>query len=110
MSSDHLVSLLIGAGLSVERAQETAGIIVAEGYRKPRTITTREELEALPRGTVIRDAFPSTLELGSYTESVSPKWWDTMPNDGWSKDNGYTFDAIDLPATVLHIPTERASE
>ena len=39
-----------------------ADAILAAGYRKPRTITTVEELDALPERSVVRDATTDVLE------------------------------------------------
>lgn len=63
---DELVSLLWckivthgGAGASIRldanAAHVIAGTILTAGYRKPRTITTVEELDALREGAVIVD-------------------------------------------------------
>jgi hypothetical protein len=53
------------------------------GYRKPRTITTAEELDALPVGSVILDPAGLSLHKNEYT--------------GWRASNG----AKDIPADML---------
>jgi hypothetical protein len=72
----------------------TASDILAAGYRKPRTITTAEELDALPVGSVILDPIGLSLHKNAFT--------------GWCASNGakeITADMLaheSLPATVLH--------
>jgi hypothetical protein len=75
------------------RSQTIAEAILADGYRKPRTITTVEELEALPDNTVIRDSEPATLQL------VDGQWF--VPGH----DQPWYVESIDLPVTVLHEPS-----
>lgn len=45
-----------------ERDQRTADALLAAGYRRPRTITTTQELDALPFESVIRDREGHVLE------------------------------------------------
>lgn len=45
---DELTTLILG-----KTAPRAADAILAAGYRKPRTVTTDEELDALPEGTVV---------------------------------------------------------
>lgn len=64
--------------------------ILAAGYRKPRVITTDEELDTLPEGTSILDqAEKLTLEE---TSMECLEWVDRHGNACW----------VELPATVLH--------
>jgi hypothetical protein len=78
---------------------KTADAILAAGYRKPRTITTTDDLAALPVYSVVLDA-----DAIAYQHYGS---WD--PNNEtriqWSAE-GRWFDTeqIALPATVLHEP------
>ncbi|BCW47954.1 hypothetical protein [Arthrobacter sp. StoSoilB13] len=64
------------------------------GYRKPRTITTVEELDALPRGSVILDRSGLSLHKNEFT--------------GWRASNGAKDISPEMlaqeafPATVLH--------
>ena len=74
-----------------------ADAIIAAGYRKPRTITTREELDELPSGSVVvlADGEPNVLH-----------------DNGWVLPNGpggYTSWAIaqSLPATVVYEPESK---
>jgi len=74
-----------------------AHAILAAGYRKPRTITTMEELDALPDGVLI------LTEQGGYWESIK-----RMDGKNWWKEPGATFVSpssdLTLPVTVLHEP------
>ncbi len=87
-------------------AKVVAEALIAAGYRKPRIITTLDELYALPSGTVIRDSYPMVLELGRYVAGHELAWHATFPESGYGQDFGYDNDQIDLPATVLYVPTE----
>lgn len=75
-----------------------ADAILAAGYKKPRTITTAEELDALPVGSVILDPIGLSLHKNEFT--------------GWRASNGakdITAEMLQreaLPATVLYTPEE----
>lgn len=85
---------LLGSDMS-DVLDKTADAIVAAGYRKPRTITTVEELDALPEGSVIRDAFRGRV---FHRRGLA----------GW-QCAGMTLKAeIVLPVTVLHTPEQSA--
>ena len=92
---DELFQLMLGR--TTTKAVER---ILAAGYRKPRTITTAEELDALPVDTAI---------IGT---SHEPKRWPgspyaKTPNGEWfDYGNGYTVgsDDIMLPATIIFEP------
>jgi hypothetical protein len=70
-----------------------ADALIEAGYRKPRTITTAEELDALPNGSVLIDSAGDVAQLrgglwcGYETSPMSP-----------SRQAKY------IPATVLHEP------
>ena len=72
----------------------TMEVILAAGYRKPRIITTAEELDALPVGSVILDQVGLSLHRNAFT--------------GWCSSNGAKEIPMDmlmqeaLPATVLY--------
>lgn len=66
--------------------------MIAAGYRKPRTITTVEELDALPEGTQIVDAC-ERLALEE-TSIGCLEWVDRHGNSCH----------VELPAIVLHEP------
>lgn len=69
-----------------------ADAIIAAGYIKPRTITTVEELDALPEGAVILPRFGRTWRRGLVA-------WDSGVYR-WSSDSVASHGA--LPATVLY--------
>lgn len=84
-----------------QQDRELADAILAAGYRKPRTITTVEELDALPDGAVIVDA-----DKNAYTalkRADGTNWW----NAALTYADGT---AIALPATVLHEPKAEAAQ
>lgn len=70
--------------------------ILAAGYRKPRTITTAEELDALPVGVVILDSYSDTCRKNQYGS------WQSFDEP----DETYSTRSIEgcLPATVLYEP------
>jgi hypothetical protein len=78
------------------RCVKAAESATAAGYRKPRTVTTAEELDALPVGSVLLDPIGISLHKNAFT--------------GWCASNGgkeipLEMLAVDgLPATVLYIP------
>lgn len=76
--------------------------VLADGYRQQRTISTVEELEALPVGSVIlyggrswQRYVPQTISGYTY------KTWQ-CPDGGFVRNSG--GGAFILPATVLHEP------
>jgi len=74
--------------------------ILAAGYRKPRTITTVDELDALPNGTVV---LSESYRSGIDGTAVSfQRWYD----GDWHRGarSGSTHPDNFLPATVLHEP------
>lgn len=86
---------LLGGDMSAV-LDKTADAILAAGYTKPRTITTAEELDALPFGSVILDPIGLSLHKNEFT--------------GWRASNGAKGITLDmlaneaLPATVLYEP------
>lgn len=76
-------------------SRKYADKILAAGYRKPRTITTIQELATLKSDAVVRDSDCRVLEL---------MWDDGGPY--WSgMGDGDFFNPPTLPATVLYEPT-----
>jgi hypothetical protein len=72
--------------------------ILAAGFKKPRTVTTVEELDALPLGSVVRCGHGRVYER-DYVET-NPRdttWW---IETGSTKD--YQSSSIELPATVIY--------
>ena len=77
-----------------EAEEQMADAILAAGWRPPaRTVTTEEELDALPEGTVVRD------HDGAVAENWDCTWFST---DGYR----YLHETSAFPATVLYEPKE----
>jgi hypothetical protein len=97
---DDLAKVIAGTRFKVgtRRSQTTieqADAILAAGYRKPRTITTVEELDALPAGSMILDSDPDAL-----LRTESGGWYSVHVGDHFP----YSSSAITHPATVFHEP------
>ena len=67
--------------------------ILAAGYRKPRTITTVEELDALPVGSVAHSAAGTIASR--FDEHFGVVFGDERPFE-WAR--------LRLPATILYTP------
>lgn len=99
-ASDELAGILrrrIGGPVG-----ETVADILAAGYRKPRTITTVEELDALRVGSVVLSE-----GYGHHANQMLisfQRWWDGEWHRGARA--GSTHPDNFLPATVLHEPAE----
>ncbi|WP_309073245.1 hypothetical protein [Paenarthrobacter sp.] len=73
----------------------TADAVLAAGYRKPRRITTRKEVEALPVDTVL------------LSDTIA---YQNCGDDLWAAAGRfYGSTQITLPAYVLHEPTVHAA-
>jgi hypothetical protein len=72
--------------------------ILAAGYRKPRTITTAEELDALPFKSAILDSSGAVLVNDGDTEDP----WASLAEDFHGGPIWTSSAYIALPATVLH--------
>ena len=76
---------------------DAADKIIRAGWRPPaRTVTTVEELDALPVGSIVRDVERSALD---------EKWDDNM----WAEvayESTFSSSSIRTPATVLWEPEE----
>lgn len=89
-----IMSPRMATNMSGDRQRAIADDILAAGYRKPRTVTTIEELEALPGNSVVRDNGVGYV-------------WDKADGELWWRagvDDEYHADKIKLPATVLYVP------
>lgn len=91
-SRDDLFQLILGR--TTTKAVER---ILAAGYRKPREVTTTEELDALPIGSVVRSAREGIFEKANYHGDAEFPFWLVT---GMNREFGNQ--AIPLPATVLH--------
>lgn len=77
-----------------------ADAVISAGWRPPaRVVTTVGELDALPRGTVIRDALSVQECLGEWLSPHAPLWAGTA-------GDMHTSGNLHLPATVLWEPEE----
>lgn len=97
---DELVEIIESYLADNAPAEITTEAIIDAGYRKPRVITTPEELDALPNGSVV-------LHRGRSFQRFAPY---PAPFDEYRKwqcsDGGFVRSTKDgssiLPATVLH--------
>lgn len=85
---------LLGGDMSnvLDRTAET---LLEAGYRKPRTITTVEELDALPDLSVVLD---------KHGESFQRMQTDDPSTALWHSGDIILSASMALPATVLHEP------
>ena len=82
-----------------------ADAILAAGYRKPRTITTVEELDELPNDTALRDAYGHVAVI--YKGKLGDRPYLEVQYAGTEEmDSHYGY--IALPATVLYVPGEQS--
>lgn len=72
-----------------------ADTILAAGYRKPRTITTTEELAELPVGAVVRDSDDCALQKELEESTLTPWRWG---------ERFFSDSKVRLPALVLWTP------
>jgi len=85
-------SMLPSAAHVSRLALDDADAVLAAGYSKPRTITTVEELDALPDGSMVMDSDPDALL------KTDKGWLSVHDNDGYTYPSRY----VAFPATVLH--------
>ena len=79
-----------------EQDYRAADRLIAKDYRKPRIVTTVEELDALPVGSVVMDA---DAYVGRKERDTGGAEWSVSLHK-YSKESR----AFTLPATVLHTP------
>lgn len=80
-----------------EQDLDVADAILSAGYRRPRTITTAEELDALPAWSVVR----------SQQATIWEKFGGILSDDFWAETmtlGRHPSSHISLPATVLYEP------
>ena len=88
-----------------EQEKSVVDAILAAGYRKPRTITATDELDALPVGVVIRtsgveyECEPRVAVKVGFWHNESE--WYTADDSEWNLSSD---ELDDLPATVLYEP------
>jgi len=93
---DNAVSAIYGYSEGVEHALVT---VWNKGYRKPRTITTVEELDALAEESVVRSADGYVYESQHLVDAPYPVEWHPC-----GVAESYKSHVIELPATVLWEP------
>lgn len=76
-----------------------ADAILDAGYRKPRTVTTAKELDALPHGSIVRIG---SLPAFSVKREDGLNWWLRIGTD-LTIDSAQLASTYSLPATVLHV-------
>jgi len=87
---DELTLTLVSLPWRSHPADVVAGKILAAGYRKPRRITTRDELDSLPVDSVV---LSNTIAYQYYGD------------ESWAAAGRFYFNTqISLPAYVLHEP------
>ena len=87
-------------GVNMSKPQKAVvDAILAAGYRKPRTITTAEELDALPVESVVMSNMGNVYVKDFDLDDPSAIWWVTA-----GAVSEYPSISITLPATVLHEP------
>ncbi|AYR01015.1 hypothetical protein PBI_ISOLDE_46 [Arthrobacter phage Isolde] len=82
---------------------DLADALTAAGYRKPRTITTYEELDALPVESAVRSDMGVVYVKDFDVDDPSAIWWVTA-----GAVSEFPSIAISLPAIVLHEPEAAA--
>jgi hypothetical protein len=88
----------------IDRAEDlwdSADAILAAGYRKTRVITTLEELDALPDGSVIQ----ANNGKGGAAIREDRQWYMPNPFYKWEYDSA----KVTLPAIVLFEPDEESN-
>lgn len=101
--SERVQSHLLGSDMS-RVLDKTADALLAAGYRKPQQVTTAEELEALPVGSVVM-AFNSDGDQLVSLKDFDGQWEQAGTSDGWQPKGiieNYTS------ATVLHVGSVEA--
>ena len=97
MSSERVELAAMISGVSLESQLADADAILAAGYRKPRQVTTVEELDALPNGTVVMDCH------GEVARKLTYGWRVLVSESGFDAWLSDPLEETYLPAMVLHI-------
>ena len=80
-------------GMFEQTNEEVADAVLAAGYRKPRTITTAEELDALPDGSAVVDKEGDVLTKHAH-------WWHSYETAPLMSRKVAKYG----PLTVIHEP------
>jgi len=97
MSPESFDSGPVSCGPNDIYAARIADAILAAGWRKPRTVTSVEELDALPGESIVRDASGIVYEKDYIVNNPTVNWWIET-----GQSEHFTAKSISLPATVLH--------
>ena len=90
---------ITGGHNSPNHADHLADAILADGYRKPRTITTFTELLEAANDVTVIDNYGAVMQLKpSETDGPFGQWF--IPGE----PGGLPYCSVALPATVLHEP------
>lgn len=89
---------LLGGDMSAV-LDKTADNVLAAGYRKPRAVTTIQELDALAPCSVVLSDMGVVWEKDVDTEDPEFPWW-CSPGDS----HRYPARRISFPATVIYEP------
>jgi hypothetical protein len=87
-----------GIGLNFEDLAEE---IIAAGFHRDSTVTTTEELDALPVGSVVVEGDHTTPDMEWFGIATIPGVFHRFPA-GWYVVAGHGARDVPLPATVLH--------
>lgn len=68
--------------LDANAAHAIAGVLIEKGWRKPRTVTTTAELDALPVGSVVLVKQPEDVRGYSYQRGPSGRWFGAAASIG----------------------------
>lgn len=96
---DELIEDIIRVdGPTTIGGEDLADGLIALGYRKPAVITTAEDLDALPVGSVLLDAHGRAFSFvnGAWRSPI-------LRNGGIVRAEAYAPSEVPLPATVLHV-------
>jgi hypothetical protein len=88
-------------GLFTDERNKIADAVLAAGYVKPRVITTVDELDALPDGSVIQ----ANNGKGAAAIREDRQWYMPNPFYKWEYDSA----KVTLPAIVLFEPDEESN-
>ncbi|WML63638.1 hypothetical protein [Rhodococcus sp. AH-ZY2] len=94
----------IHTNTSGDKQRAIADAILAAGYRKPRTVTTIEELDKLPDGAVIRGAHGQISVI--HRGQVDGRPYIEVHYAG-TEEIDFDYQYISLPAMVLYAPEDR---
>jgi hypothetical protein len=96
---DELATVLKPAGAYDFWPQKAAEFALAAGYRKPHTITTAEELDALGQSATILDAAD---HVWTNDGDTLDQWGSVTTPESYGGPKWVGSADIELPATLIH--------